>query len=230
MRSERLLILLQILRQQSRPVSGKFLSNKLKISIRTLYRDIADLQAMGADIQGEPGVGYVLRGGFFLPPLMFSRTEIEALILGIKWVSSFADKPLADASMDALAKIGAVIPPEIANPTDMVSLRVGPPSEKKLSRENLNSLRKAIRNERKINIDYEDASGRKTTRIIWPFAIGYFVDGRILVGWCEKRAGYRHFKTERIASVRTIKEPYPKRKSELLKEWKKLQRKNILNK
>ncbi len=101
-RTERLLTLLQILRRYRKPVSGQKLADELNISIRTLYRDIVTLQLQGADIEGEPGVGYILRPGFFLPPLMFSQTEMEALMLGILWVSTFADRPLAKAASEAL--------------------------------------------------------------------------------------------------------------------------------
>ena len=102
-RSERLLSLLQALRRHKRPVSGARLAEELGISIRTLYRDIASLQAQGASIEGEPGVGYILRPGFMLPPLMFSQTELEALMLGFRWVSKFADGPMTKAASDALA-------------------------------------------------------------------------------------------------------------------------------
>jgi len=84
MRTARLLNLLQILRRSRYPVSGHDLARELGISIRTLYRDIATLQAEGADIEGEPGVGYVLNKGFFLPPLMFSADEMMAFMLGMK--------------------------------------------------------------------------------------------------------------------------------------------------
>src|SRR5690606_27088595 len=107
---ERLLSLLQALRRHRRPVSGALLAAELGISIRTLYRDIRSLQAQGADIEGEPGIGYVLRPGFMLPPLMFSQAELEALMIGFRWVAKFADEPLTEAASDALAKISAVLP------------------------------------------------------------------------------------------------------------------------
>src|SRR5581483_9434258 len=112
-RTERLLTLLQVLRRYRHPVSGQRLADELNISIRTLYRDIATLQSQGADIEGEPGVGYILRPGFFIPPLMFSQTEMEALMLGMLWVSTFADRPLAKAASDALSKIKEVLPSNI---------------------------------------------------------------------------------------------------------------------
>jgi len=171
-RTARLLSLLQVLRRYRHPVSGKKLADELDISIRTLYRDIATLQAQGADIEGEPGVGYVLRPGFFIPPLMFSQTEMEAMMLGILWVSTFADRPLAKAAADALSKIKEVLPSNVRNGMGAVPLRVGPPSDK-IKNEDLTVLRDAIRRESKIEIFYCAKDGKQSQRIIWPFAIGY---------------------------------------------------------
>src|SRR5664279_6049005 len=113
-RAERLLQLVQILRRHRRPVSGAHLSAELGISLRTLYRDIASLQAQGAGIEGEAGVGYVLRPGFMLPPLMFSEDEIAALVLGSRWVVARTDDALSRAARNALAKIAAVLPADLA--------------------------------------------------------------------------------------------------------------------
>src|SRR6478672_2616585 len=109
-RTSRLLDLLELLRRHRSPVRGPALADQLGISIRTLYRDIATLQAQGADIQGEPGLGYVLRPGFMLPPLMFTREEIEALVLGSRWVAIRGDARLGAAADNAVAKIRAVLP------------------------------------------------------------------------------------------------------------------------
>lgn len=106
-RAERLLDLMQVLRRHRGPVSGRHLAQETGVSLRTLYRDIASLQAQGAAIEGEPGLGYVLRPGFTLPPLMFREEEIEALVLGMRWVAARGDDPLAAAAGDALAKIAA---------------------------------------------------------------------------------------------------------------------------
>ncbi len=218
-RTERLLTLLQILRRYRHPVSGQRLADELHISIRTLYRDIATLQAQGADIEGEPGLGYVLRPGFFIPPLMFSQTEIEALMLGILWVSTFADRPLAKGASDALSKIKEVLPPKIRNGMGAVPLRVGPPQPGHIENEDLSTLRDAIRHEYKIDILYRSKDGQQSHRILWPFAIGYFTDGRILVGWCEKQQNYRHFRTDRILSLTVLNERYPRRRESLFREW-----------
>lgn len=218
-RTERLLTLLQVLRRHRRPVRGQKLADELNISIRSLYRDIATLQSQGADIEGVPGVGYILRPGFFIPPLMFSQTEMEALMLGILWVSTFADRPLAKAASDALSKIKEVLPSNIKNGMGAVPLRVGPPKSSKFQNEDLSILRDAIRRECKIDIIYRSKDGQQSQLVIWPFAIGYFTDGRILAGWCEKQQDYRHFRTDGILSLTILNERYPRRHESLFREW-----------
>ena len=125
-RSERLLDLIQALRRHRRPVSGKALADELGVSIRTLYRDIATLQGQGAGIEGEPGLGYVLKPGFFLPPLMFGADEVDAVILGLRFVSQRGDDELARAAANVLAKIAAVLPPELEDSAATSGLLAGP--------------------------------------------------------------------------------------------------------
>jgi predicted DNA-binding transcriptional regulator YafY len=221
MRSERLLALLQALRRRRRPVSAQVLAEELEISVRTLYRDVASLRAQGAPIDGEPGVGYVLKPSFFLPPLMLSQHETEALMLGMRWVSTFADRSLAAAADDALAKIEAVLPKEVRDGASAMPLRVGPPPQ--ADTEDLSDLRDAIARECKLAIRYRDLRGRVSERIVWPFALGYFADGRILVAWCEQSAGYRHFRTDRLES-RKLLARYPRRRAELFRAWQRSQR------
>ena len=149
-RSERLFSLLQALRRFRRPVSGKALAQELGVSMRTLYRDIATLQAQGADIAGEPGVGYVLRPGFILPPLMFSEDEIEALVLGSRWVADRGDDLLGSAAQNAIAKIAAVLPAELRESLDAADLLPGPGRRVVAEAVDLAVVRKAIRAERKL--------------------------------------------------------------------------------
>jgi predicted DNA-binding transcriptional regulator YafY len=124
-RTQRLLDLLQILRRHRYPVTGAALAAQLGISLRTLYRDIAALQQQGANIAGEAGMGYVLRPGYMLPPLMFSEEEIDALALGLRWVARQGDARLAAAARDTLAKIGAVLPPEFPRRPDRITRGLG---------------------------------------------------------------------------------------------------------
>ncbi|WP_119258883.1 helix-turn-helix transcriptional regulator [Shinella zoogloeoides] len=218
-RSERLLALLQLLRRHRHPVSGATLAGELGVSIRTLYRDIATLQVQGADIEGEPGVGYVLRPGFMLPPLMFSQGELEALVLGFRWVQKFADAPVTKAATDALAKISAVLPAELAAELESTALLVGPRRIVDGEIVDLAVIRAAIRRERKLRLSYCDAAGVRSERVVWPVALGYFEETRMLVAWCEWRQGYRHFRTERMAAIALLEERFPRRRAAMLKEW-----------
>jgi predicted DNA-binding transcriptional regulator YafY len=224
-RSERLFNLLQTLRRHRQPVGGKALAQELGVSIRTLYRDIASLQAQGADIEGEPGVGYVLRPGFILPPLMFSEDEIEALVLGSRWVADRGDDLLSLAARNALAKIAAVLPADLRDNLEAANLLAGPGRDATAQGADLAVIRKAIRSERKLAIGYRDDRGANTRRVIWPFALAFFDDVRVVVAWCELRKDFRHFRSDRIASLSETDTRYARRRQALLKEWR--QRENI---
>jgi predicted DNA-binding transcriptional regulator YafY len=218
-RAQRLLDLIQKLRGYRRPVSGATLAEALGVSLRTLYRDIETLNAQGAHIDGEPGVGYVLRPGFMLPPLMFSEEEIEAIVLGSQWVAKRTDAALGAAARNALAKIAAVLPPDLKTGLDTSGLLVWPGDAIAAGDAELPLIRAAIRNERKLRIGYVDGSGRDSKRTIWPFALGFFDRVRVVAAWCESREGFRHFRTDRISKVQLVDKRYPRRRQVLLKDW-----------
>jgi len=218
-RSQRLLDLIQVLRRHRRPVSGRLLASELGVSIRTLYRDIVTLQAQGAPIEGEPGLGYVLKPGFMLPPLMFSEDEIEALVLGSRWVADRADERLSVAARDAMAKILAVLPTDLRDSADASALLVGPGAGIASDRVDLGVIRKAIRAERKLVLSYRDGKETQSERTIWPFALGFFDRVRVVVAWCELREDFRHFRADRIAEVSVLDTRYPRRRQALLKAW-----------
>jgi predicted DNA-binding transcriptional regulator YafY len=217
-RSERLLDLIQTLRRHRRPVSGQTLADELRISIRTLYRDIATLQGQGAPIDGEAGLGYVLKPGFMLPPLMFTDEEIEAIVLGSRWVAKQPDSRLAAAAAEALVKIAAVLPDDLREDLDASTLLVGPRPETVESID-LGLVRQAIRNERKMSFFYRDAGGAASERVVWPFALGFFDKVRVVVAWCEMRQDFRHFRADRISRLNATDLRYPRRRQVLLKEW-----------
>jgi len=212
--------LIQALRRYRRPVSGQTLADETGVSLRTLYRDIAALQAQGADIEGESGIGYVLKPGFLLPPLMFSEDEIEALVLGARWVASRADEGLGTAARNLIAKIGAVLPADLAERLETSNLMVGPAPKAEFQPVDLAEIRAAIRYEQAIEIDYRDAGGKTSQREIWPFALGFFENARVVVAWCKLRQSFRHFRADRIASLAQTGRRYPRRKAAMLKEWK----------
>lgn len=218
-RSERLLDLIQALRRHRRPVAGRALANELGVSIRTLYRDIATLQGQGADIQGEPGLGYVLKPGFMLPPLMFSEDEIEAITLGVAWVSRRADARLGQAAGNAAAKIGAVLPEDLRREMETSSLMIGPGEPVYGGDIDLAAVRDAIRRERKLRIEYRDRDNVATVRTVWPFLLAFFDRMRMIVAWCELRQGYRHFRADRIVSMEVTGERNGRRRLAMAKEW-----------
>src|ERR671910_1112334 len=218
-RAERLLELLQVLRRYRQPVAGQTLADELGVSVRTLYRDIATLQGQGAAIDGEAGLGYVLKPGFMLPPLMFSEEEIEALVLGSRWVHQRADRALADAAANVLAKIGAVLPKDLRDTLDESGLLIGPGDPIAAGDAQLPKIRQAIRTERKIGLSYRDNNGADSKRIIWPFALSFFEKVRVVVAWCELREDFRHFRTDRIVVLNMTEKRYPRRRQAMLKEW-----------
>jgi len=169
-------------------------------------------------IEGEPGLGYVLKPGFMLPPMMFSQDEIEALVLGSRWVARAADPRLAAAGADALAKIADVLPQEMRDEIETSTLLVHlrPPVADKAD---LSAIRKAIRTERILKLTYSDEGGTVSVRNIWPFALSYFEQVRVVVAWCELRQDYRHFRTDRIVEMIPQDGRYPRRRAVLLKEW-----------
>lgn len=219
-RTQRLLDLIQILRRHRYPVTGKQLADELDVSLRTLYRDIATLQTQGASIEGEPGIGYVLRPGFMLPPLMFSEEEIEALVLGSRWVARRTDKKLRLAATNVLAKIAAVLPEDLRYQLEFSGLLIGPVKtaiEHDDEKEAL--IRHAIRREYKLQMTYVDAKGNASQRLIWPLALGFFEEIHVVVAWCELRLDFRHFRTDRITNLTQLETHYPQRRQILLKKW-----------
>lgn len=222
-RTERLFDLIQILRRHLYPVSGAKLAAELDVSIRTLYRDIATLQSQGAQIDGEPGMGYVLRPGFMLPPLMFSEEEIEALVLGSRWVADRADSQLQSAARNALAKIAAVLPADLRHQLNASALLVGRGEPIAAGDEEITTIRRVIRAEKKLLISYADVNKRETQRTIWPFALGFFEKVRIVIAWCELRQQFRHFRTDRIVKITVLDFRYPQRRQALLKKWREIE-------
>jgi predicted DNA-binding transcriptional regulator YafY len=218
-RAERLLSLVQALRRRRRPVSGQELAAEMSVSLRTIYRDIQALVAQGAPIDGEAGVGYVLRPGFVLPPLMFTDEEIEALVFGGRLVASRADARLGRAAEDALAKIAAVLPTDLADRMEATGLIAAQSRLDAADGVDLSVLRAAIRNETRISFSYVNEAGEASARVVWPVALAFYDRVRVLSAWCELRQDYRHFRTDRISGAEDLGMRYPRRRRVLLKEW-----------
>ena len=223
-RSERLLMLIQALRRHRRPVTAQQLATELAVSVRTIYRDIETLVAQGASIAGEAGVGFVMRPGFLLPPLMFRDEEIEALILGSRWVTQLPDAPLARAAADAVAKIVAVLPDRLRHRVEDAGLFAVPRTAAVRDRIDASVVREGLRDECKLRIAYVSDDDTETVRVIWPIAIAFFERVRVVVAWCELRQAFRHFRTDRITAVELTGERLPRQRAKLLSEWRETER------
>jgi predicted DNA-binding transcriptional regulator YafY len=219
-RAARLLHLLEHLRAQRRPLPGPQLAARADISLRTLYRDIATLREQGARIEGDPGVGYVLRPGFTLPPLMFSEEELEALVLGARWVASqSADPALAQAAQSVMNRIGATLPEALRMAVETSGLFVPPRAAPQPTVPWLPALRQAVRAEHAVWLDYLDEAGQTTRRRVWPFALAFFDHARLMAAWCELRQDFRHFRADRVLGLTDTGERYPERRHLLIRRW-----------
>ena len=218
-RSDRLFEIIQSLRTASRPVTAAALAAELEVTPRTVYRDIAALQARRVPIEGEAGVGYVLRKGFDLPPLMFTIDEVEAIAVGARLVRRLKDAKLQAAADAVLAKVTVVVPerlrPHIADAPIYVSPGMIVPAQGA----DLAEVRAAIRDSAKLYISYVDEKGRRTNRVIWPIAMAYYVDSTLVGAWCELRADYRNFRVERIQSSKVLDEHFDQDNGRLFREW-----------
>lgn len=198
-RADRLLDIVQMLRRRRGPVTAQALADELDVSRRTIYRDILDLQAALVPIEGEAGIGYVLRPGYDLPPLMFTTEEIEAIVLGVGLARNRGDDGLARAADDVLAKVSAVLPRPLAAAMERSALLVPARKEKGTFGPHVAMLRQAVRRRAILRIGYVDAAGVSTDRTVWPLALLFFADVTLLGTWCELRRTYRFFRTDRIA-------------------------------
>lgn len=209
---------MQVLRRHRGTVSGEVLAHETGVSLRTIRRDIATLQAMGADIDGAPGVGYILRPGFLLPPLSFTEEELQALVAGAQWVSRQTDDALALAAQNALAKIDGVLPPEMRRALNDNALYIGRKKEDTLGVD-LARVRQAMREQRKMYISYTDQNGAVSERIIWPIMLGFVESRRFIAGWCESREDFRLFRADRIVKADFLDDHYARNRRQLVKEW-----------
>lgn len=218
-RTERLFQIIQILRSARTPITGRDLAGELETSLSTLYRDMAELHAQRIPITGEAGVGYILDDGYDMPPLMLTADELEAAALGASWVAAEADPSLARAARDLVSKLSAAVPKELRPVVLDASSKPIQTRARVAERFDSALLRHAIRERYRLQLIYTDRDGSTTDRIVWPLLIAYLDRTRYLVGWCETKADYRHFKTQRVQELRVLAEKYPGRRAVLLKGW-----------
>ncbi len=219
-RADRLFQIIQVLRRSSKPVTADAIATELETSKRSIYRDIATLMGQRVPIRGEAGIGYVLGGGFDMPPLMLTSDEVEAAVLGAQWVAGRGDPALARAARDLIAKIAATVPEKL-RPVLLEPAVAGPPvwATPKQDALDMARVRMWIHAGRKLALHYRDEQERESRRTIWPFLVGYRETTRLLVGWCETRDDFRTFRTDRVVAAEFLDERYPGRPAVLRARW-----------
>jgi predicted DNA-binding transcriptional regulator YafY len=218
-RTSRLFEIIQLLRSARKPLTAAALAETLEVTKRTVYRDVASLQAMSVPIYGEAGVGYVMRPGYDLPPLMLSVEEVEALVVALSLLGRTGDKGLKAAAETIRAKVASVLPHSSKQPIDNVSLYAPAWGAAEPEDLDLSLVRRAIREERKLVISYCDEQGRASERVICPLAIVYFVEVINVAGWCELRQAFRHFRADRIRTCSLSGGRFEGQSAELRARW-----------
>ncbi|HSU05553.1 MAG TPA: YafY family protein [Acetobacteraceae bacterium] len=225
-RADRLFDIIQVLRLARTPLTAAAIAAELEVTPRTVYRDIAALQGSRVPIEGAAGLGYVLRRGYELPPLMFTDEEVEAIALAVRLLPRTGDPALIAAARSVLTKLAAAMPDALrdrmASPAFHVSLR-GVPAPPAVD---LSEIRSAIREARKIRIEYVDGNGTASHRTIRPIAMEYYVAATLVCAWCELRDDYRHFRADRIVSAQALNEEFRDLAPALLAGWAELTRAN----
>jgi len=217
-RADRLFDLIQILRTARGPLTAEALAAQLEVTPRTIYRDMATLQARRIPVEGAAGIGYVLRKGFDLPPLMFTADEIDAIAVGALLVRRIRDPGLQKAARSVLGKITTILPDAVRH-SAAAPFYVSDGSAAVPMGIDLALLRRAIRGQRTMWIAYRDEKGARSERTIWPLAMAYYVDATVLGAWCVLRGDYRNFRVERIAESRMLEERFPTDGGRLLAGW-----------
>jgi len=207
-RADRLFALVQLIRGR-RLSTAAWLAGRLEVSARTVYRDVADLQAQGVPIEGEAGVGYRLGKGFDLPPLMFTPDEARALAVATRMAQQWLDPALALAAGDAMSRVLSVLPLSVRSEVDRMPMLVPPVGLSPEAGVLLQQLREATQNRTVLQISYSDASEQRSTRRVWP--LGCFFWGKVwtLAAWCEKRQDFRSFRVDRISALDVLDRRFP---------------------
>ncbi|MEO1160850.1 MAG: YafY family protein [Pseudomonadota bacterium] len=220
-KTTRLFDVIQLLRVAKGPVLARDIASALEVSVRTVYRDIASLQAMQTPILGEPGVGYVMRKGYDLPPINFDADEAEAVSVGLSLIARTGDSGLWRAAGRASRKLHEAAP----GTRQLLTSSWGVENVVSVD---LSALRRAMRRETKMKIVYRDADEQETKRAIWPLVLVYYVDNALIVAWCELRQALRHFRLDRIVDCRVLNEGFAGLGDGLVAHWEKTQKQNTV--
>lgn len=217
-RADRLFQITQILRNR-RVVTARQLSERLQVSERTIYRDIQDLSLSGIPVEGEAGVGYMLRHNLDIPPMMFNADELEALILGVKMLQAWSGNELAQSAQSALDKIEAVLPKELKQNIENRKLFVPRFSIADGHQSNFENLRQAINHQYCVEIDYQAINGKLSTRQLEPLGLYYWGKVWTLVAWCQLRQAFRVFRIDLIKALRSDKIPFQSEHGQSLDDY-----------
>jgi predicted DNA-binding transcriptional regulator YafY len=218
-RTTRLFEIIQVLRSAKKPMTAAAIAEKLEVTKRTIYRDVASLQAISVPIYGEAGIGYVMRSGYDLPPLMLSVEEVEAVVVALSLLGRTGDRGLKAAAKAVHGKIATVLPPDVGRAIGEVNLFASTWGASEPESIDLGIVRRAIREERKLKLDYCDDQARITERIVWPIAIIYYVEVINIAAWCELRQGFRHFRADRIRACSLLDSRFEGEGAALRRIW-----------
>jgi len=209
-RADRLFLIINALRGRRTALPARQLADMLEVSPRTVYRDVADLQLSGVPIEGEAGVGYMLRKGSDIPPLMFSADELEALVAGTRFVRSFAGERLAREAQSALIKIEAVLPPELRERSakSKIFAPIWRDPEQNRIAAMLDCLHEAVLGRRVLCLEYRDVEGRASTREVEPLCLSFWGGSWTLGAWCRHRQAFRNFRPDRVESCKESGETF----------------------
>ncbi len=206
-RADRLFQIVQLIRGR-RLCTAQWLAERLQVARRTVYRDVADLQHQGVPIEGEAGVGYRMRPGFELPPLMFSQDEARALVAAVRLASPWLDSHLADQAELALSKIVSVLPAGAKAAAQSLTVFALGARHDDANRARLEQIRLATQDRRMLQIDYLDLRGQASSRRVRPLACLYWGTVWTLAAWCEQRQDFRSFRVDRISSLGTLDQSF----------------------
>lgn len=218
-RSTRLFEIVQLLRAADRPLTARRIAALLEVSLRTVYRDIAALQAMRVPVDGQAGVGYLLRPGFELPPLHLSPEEVEAIVVGLALLGRTGDSALQRAAVGAGAKIAVAVSRDAGSEAAVPALYASGWNALPRAPTDLAVLRDAIREARKLDVVYTDAAGRRSERTVRPLALLFYIESVVLAAWCELRSDFRHFRADRILACCGLEEHFLREAPALRRRW-----------
>ncbi len=219
-RADRLFRIVEYLKARARVVTASSIAEAMEVSVRTIYRDISDLETSGVPILGEAGVGYMLDKDYVVRPLMFDVEELDALMLGAQMVESWGDPALAKAARQAVDKITSVLPDQLRKEIEKTFLFSIPTQSSPVTSIDFTKLRRAIRSKHKVEFSYVREDGQSSTRKVRPLCMAFFGPVWLLAAWCELREDFRNFRLDRIQKMKITEDLFRDEKGKNLQDFK----------